>query len=204
MAFIPVPGAAAGAVIMVCENQFMQCEVDMTIETESAENVAAASEALYNAWNTHIMPQLSSGVALQSTVVFGLSDLITPVGVTFPPTLSSGGVSSPTLPNNVALCITKYTAFRGKSFRGRFYLPGIPDNARNGANQISDAYRGNLQTALNGMLAELISAGYPPAVVSRYANKAPRTTGIATHIVSWGPRDLVLDSQRRRLPGRGQ
>lgn len=204
MAFIPVPGAARAAVVMQLDNQLVQCEVDVTVETEDAFNLNGAAFALYEAWVDHILPQLSGDVSMFSAVAQGMSAADAPVGVYVPSTLDVGGVSADSLPNNVAYCISKYTGLRGRSQRGRFFLPGIPSNAREGASRVSSAYQTSIVTACSGFLGQMIAATFVPVVISLYTAGAPRTTGIYNPITTLAPVDNVLDSQRRRLPGRGQ
>jgi len=54
------------------------------------------------------------------------------------------------------------------------------------------------------LLANLfIASGATWVIVSRFLDKAPRTTGISRTVSSVILVNLVADSQRRRLPGRG-
>jgi len=203
MPFVPTPGAARAGVVMKLDNQPMQCTIDIGVETETEANLQDGAQALYTAWMNFIMPQLSADLTLDSAVAFGLSSPTAPIGVWFPGTVVAGEVSAASLPNNVAYCVSKYTGSRGRSFRGRFFVPGIPENARETPSRVTSAYRSNILTACAGMLSNLITAGFPPVVVSWRTNGDWRTTGVATPITALGPVDDVLDSQRRRLPGRG-
>jgi len=203
MPFVNTPGAARCGVVMTLDSQPMQCILDVGVETEEVTNLQDAASALYGAFATFFLPQLSADLSLVSAVAFGLSSPSAPIGVYFPPTVATGDVTAASLPNNVAYCISKYTGLRGRSFRGRFFLPGIPENARETPSRVTAAYRTNIQTACTGALDFMISNGFPPVVVSWYTGGDIRTTGVATPITALGPVDDVLDSQRRRLPGRG-
>lgn len=203
MPFIPVPGAARAAVTFSLDGQPCQWELDVTVETVTAANMQDAAGALYNAVAEHVMPQMSADLFLNAAVAYGQTTENDPIGLYFPLTPTLGSVSSKSLPNNVALCVSKYTALRGRSFRGRLFLMGMPENSRSTPSYVTDAYMGNINTAMSGVLADMISAGFPPCVISRYTANAPRTTGIATLVTALACVDPVLDSQRRRLPGRG-
>lgn len=53
-----------------------------------------------------------------------------------------------------------------------------------------------------------LGGAFPPefaqwVVVSRYLNNVPRTVGTSTLVLEASYRDRIVDSQRRRLPGRG-
>lgn len=107
------------------------------------------------------------------------------------------------LPNNVALVLTKRTSARGRSFRGRLYFgplveADVTDNTVSGA--IVTSIIGNL----GAVLLTVVGASFTHRlqVVSRFTNNAARVTGIATQVTGWTS-DGIVDSQRRRLPGRG-
>ena len=111
---------------------------------------------------------------------------------------------SPSLPNNVALVITKRTALRGRSFRGRIFHPGLTEAAVLG-NQVPPAS----VTDLVGIWSTLLTIDLPialedavMAVVSRFSEGQPRVTGVTTFVTNLTS-DGTVDSQRRRLPGRG-
>lgn len=115
----------------------------------------------------------------------------------------SGENASPQLPNNVTLAVKWTTGLAGRSFRGRTYHLGMPENSTVG------------NTVSGGPMADLLAAyfaltGVPSAtiggcllvVVSLVHAGVPRTEGVATEIIGRSI-DPTIDSQRRRLPGRG-
>jgi len=108
------------------------------------------------------------------------------------------------LPNNCALVLTKRTALRGRSFRGRFYFgplceADVTDNTVSGA--VVTSILGNMAGLLD--ITDATTVHHFLQVVSRHAGGVPRTTGLPTQVSSLTS-DGVLDSQRRRLPGRGK
>lgn len=113
-----------------------------------------------------------------------------------------GDVNSEAMPNNVALCATITTAERGRAGRGRIYLAGL---GRSQTEQ-SRVLAGPL-AAINGKLDDLLSAAvaadFRMGVYSRYYKKVKRDLGKFTAATGFAVLDSVLDSQRRRLPGRG-
>jgi hypothetical protein len=107
----------------------------------------------------------------------------------------TGSVDSPSLPGNVAFCVSLRTAESGRTTRGRKYLSGIPKNSYVGNEilaDVADALVNGLQSLRNG----LSTLGFPMAIFSPTANTLTTVTS-ATRV------DLFLDSQRRRLTGRG-
>lgn len=203
MAFAPTPGAAKCAIVFRIDGQFVQTSLDVGVETETEANMAAAAAGLANSFADHILPLLSEHLVIESAVAFGLESLSSPIGVFLPGTLMNGGSAALALPNNVAYCLTKRTGVRGRSFRGRMYVPGIPNDVLDTPSTVSVAFQTSMVAAAAGLLADMVTGGFPPVVVSWVNAGAQRTEGVATPIISLGPSDLVLDSQRRRLPGRG-
>lgn len=105
------------------------------------------------------------------------------------------------LPSNVACCVKLVTGFRGRSFRGRQFLMGLTDTRVVG-NTIQSGYVGGALAAYDALLGGGVPAGWTWVVVSRYHNNAPRSAGMTTPIIGVSIENVV-DSQRRRLPGRG-
>lgn len=114
----------------------------------------------------------------------------------------SGNVASPHLPNNVTLAVKWGTGLRGRSFRGRTYHLGLCESQVTGSRVNSESippmlgYYGDLIT---------LATDVGPAVMciaSRFQGGLERTVGVATPVISVSI-DSVIDSQRRRLPGRG-
>lgn len=126
------------------------------------------------------------------------TDIDGPAGATasvsiFRAALVSGNV----LPGNVSICLTKRTGIRGGAYRGRFYLFDL-----NEAWIDEDSINIGALPLLTGMAAAIaavrtgIAKAFTPAVGSR-------TRFLSTPIQSI-TFDLVSDSQRRRLTGRGR
>lgn len=113
-----------------------------------------------------------------------------------------GALATDSLPNGTALVITSRTARRGRSFRGRTYLAGIPTTGSVNSSFTSGLVAGFV-AIFNTYLADAITENLPPVVVSKRANGAPRTVGIATPITTYDNVSLGTRSQRRRNPGIG-
>lgn len=119
-----------------------------------------------------------------------------------PVTPVPGLVNADPLPNNNALVISFRTAFRGRSYRGRNYIAGIPESSTT-LSSASGAFVTGLLTAYNALTAVAAANDCEHVVVSLYENGAERATGIATPVTAYVIVDAVIDSQRRRSPGRG-
>lgn len=105
-------------------------------------------------------------------------------------------------PNNCALSVSLKTGSRGKSGRGRFYLGGIPANQIT-ASRVAGTYRTAVAAKFNELRLAVLAANARMVVYSTVTGGAPRPTGIAFPVQACEIVDDVLDSQRRRLPGRG-
>lgn len=104
---------------------------------------------------------------------------------------------APSVPTNTALVVTCNTALRGRSYRGRNYVPGMPaaglvnDNTWN-ATQYSAV--GTSWGTLGGLLNV---GGWQHVVLSRYLNNVRRTTGVATPILTYRG-NAKIGTMRRR------
>lgn len=205
MPFIPVPGVVQVEIRQTLHGQRIEnvfyVDVGTEVPTSSLENI---TELMGDWWEALVLPNLSNNIALRE--VYG-TDLSSASGGTHTRTYTTpvpGSVVGESLPANCALCVSLRTAQRGRSFRGRSYVAGIPEEAS--ANSVvSNVVAAPLLAAYQ----TLITSGdyterFPLVVVSRVADGAPRVTGVATPIVTAVLTNQVISSQRRRLPGRGE
>lgn len=195
----------------------MQTNVRYTLHGEQVENtlywfaelgvspsvLQLAAENLLQEWRDNIMTQLSVDLQLREVYAFDLSSstgsvyTATGTGGPFP-----GGLNDPALPGNVAACLSFRTANRGRSFRGRIYLPGLTEPSVIG-NNLNGIRAAGITAGFAVVSTVMASLGLAHVVVSRVSNGVPRTTGVATGVSSILFTDTSVDSQRRRLGGRG-
>lgn len=167
-------------------------------------------EGLFTWWTDHYALNCSETVSLREIVVTSMHSSTGPVLSFSPPTLETGDVSEDSLPNNVALTVSFRTALRGRSFRGRNYYAGLTANQVTGntVNSISAAsIRDIYQDLVTGDMADigtLVIASRFSGVDPDTGKPIPRDEGVATPVTSIVIVDPVVDSMRRRLPGRGQ
>lgn len=116
-----------------------------------------------------------------------------------------GGLASGSLvANNVTYCLKLATGLSGRSARGRWYFIGMSSNSMLNSVDVSTPYRDAVVANLATLRTQLSSAGHTFCVTSYRHNNAWRTTAVNYDIVSVVAVDLHIDSQRRRLAGRGQ
>jgi hypothetical protein len=151
-----------------------------------------------------MIPLLTSGYGLREVYAVDMSSETAPTATVTPAVQTSGGNLSPSLPNNVALCVSFRTAGRGRSSRGRNYISGLTEADVD--NNVYTLATGNaVQAAYEKLLdAATFSLDWTWCVYSRYENGLPRPEAFTPPIEAVVLTDLVVDSQRRRLPGRGR
>jgi hypothetical protein len=155
-------------------------------------------------WAADMLPLLTVGYALREVYAVDMSSESAPTATVTPAAPQAGSNLNPSLPNNVALCVSFRTAGRGRSSRGRNYISGLTEaNADN--NLFTEATANAVQAAYEKLLdAATFSLDWTWCVYSRYEDGLPRPEAFTPPIEAVVLTDLVVDSQRRRLPGRGR
>lgn len=110
------------------------------------------------------------------------------------------------IPSNAALCVTGNTLKRGRSYRSRNYLGGIPQAslAAGDADTVTPEALADILEDF-GVLVEALDtfdATGALVVASKYHDGLPRSSGVLTPITTFAVNDQ-MDSMRRRLRGRG-
>lgn len=203
MPFIPVPNTVQVNVVYLMDDQ----EVENTLYYEKSTGVDATDLAsLVETLNAFIVSELIPflGNTIQLIRLVGVlldaADSLLYVSTTGLPV--SGGAAGAAAPNNVALCMSLRTGTRGRSFRGRNFIPGIPKDLIT-ENTVGSGSVTAYEEAYNGLIGVAGDDGWQQVVVSRFSGGAPRVTGVTTPITAAFVVDPTVDSQRRRLPGRG-
>jgi hypothetical protein len=114
-----------------------------------------------------------------------------------------GGVDVEAAPNNVAACVSLRTAQRGRSGRGRNFLPGIPNSVIT-LNTLDATFINNLvgaYIALPG--AGVFVAGWQLVVLSRVTGGVPRAAGIGIPVTDVTMVGNSVRSMRSREIGHG-
>lgn len=116
----------------------------------------------------------------------------------------SDGTSEP-LPPQCALVLSWRTSLSGRSYRGRSYVPGLPEQHQNAGTWSATAIS-NITNFCASILGIYGPAGSDPnwefAVISRVQNGVRLATPVATPIESYLVRSTVY-TQRRRTIGVG-
>lgn len=202
MAFIPAANIVRTTVEYLLDGQILANVFHVDANEAVDAVVTNAILDVFEDWlDTLLMPALSDDIA--ATSVIG-RDLTTATGglVERPfDTPIAGGVAVGALPNNVALCVTLLTDQAGRSFRGRSYIAGLNEDEVTLSN-ITLATATAFATIYADLVDALSTAGFELVVTSFQAAGVPRIAAVSTPVTACGC-NTVVDSQRRRLPGRG-
>ncbi len=175
------------------------------------QDLANIVQSIRDFYSGSLYDYLSQNLAL---VGIQIRDLTTQNGIFYEESESglNGSVIGDAMPGNVALAVKSVTGLTGRSFRGRTYIAGFTDAQVNG-NEVYEGTRTSIVNVFNAWKTSITGDGYAPVVVSKYSGytvdlvkvrkiPTPRAAGIATPIAIYTA-NSQLDSQRRRLQGRG-
>lgn len=163
----------------------------------------AFATAWFDLWSANLAPLQTSDLELTDIVLIDMSDA-TGVRYTWVPDAAAPGTdTNPPLPLNVTAAITFHTARRGRGSQGRNYHIGMT-KPKAEQNLINEAYRASLQAAYSNFTnIPIDSDNHAQVVLSQCQDGAWLTTANTWNVLSVSV-DNLLDSQRRRLTGRGR
>lgn len=211
MPFVPVDQACLVEIRMEIVGQKVENTIWVTSEDLLDEAaLTLIGETVKAWWISDYAPQVSDLVSLTEIVVTNMTtETSNQVSVNGDHQL--GGQIGGTLTTNSTFAVSFRTASRGRSFRGRNYIVGIPLEHMAETNVVEASWASDVVTAYTNLLSQLGDAGFQWVIASRFSGvdpdtgkPIPRTAGVTTNVITVVAADLVIDSQRRRLPGRGQ
>lgn len=211
MPFVPVVNTALVEIRMTLDSQKVENTLWFRFETAiNATILSTLGADLLEWWTTFYAPLTSDNTILREIVCTDMASATGPQVSTPAPISTTGTSSGPQLPNNNTLTVSFRTANRGRAFRGRNYIVGL----------VRDVVLDN--TAIPGYITTVIDA-YEQllplhttlsngqwVIASRFqgvdadGDPIPRAVGVATPVTAVVVVDSTVDSQRRRLPGRGK
>lgn len=201
--YVPVPGVMQANVrFTLAGQQIENCLCFRYGDTPFLEAVAPVQAILESYWWETLRGSLSNQLQHVETYFVDLSSVsgFTSTFGAFTPPVGASTIFS--APNNVAICVSHRTANRGRSFRGRSYISGIPSDQQS-LSRLSPGAMDNILDAFTQLITQSNVAGIPFVVVSKKSGGLPRAIGLSTPVQQSVIVDNILDSQRRRLPGRG-
>lgn len=207
MAFVPTPQTASVSLRYTAANQLLENTLyffkddgqwDVSSLAELTEDVETWWLTTHRAVTCNIVEYreiVATDISTEAGVQVTRSTVPTPIGL----------IEQPHLPLNVTIALSFRTNQRGRSFRGRNYWPALGEGQVSG-NNLNPATATQFVDAYFQLVAPApaLRPGFTWVALSRYSDGQPRAEGLATLITNVLLTDTIIDSQRRRLPGRGQ
>jgi len=202
MAFIPTPNGISLCFHFTTAGQNWQFCLNFrksagSVTPTDLQDVAEEGETWFGVeLDTHMSSDvtLADVTATDISVEGGQQHVIT--------TNDPGTAAADPLPLNVALCWSLRTAKRGRSYRGRAYLSGIPNDQYVDSVLANSTFCALLVSDLQALQATLDGLGYDLVVVSKQHNGVETNPAEANEVISI-IMDNKFDSMRTRLSGRG-
>lgn len=203
MAFQPVPNTIGADVRCTLFGQ----QVENTLYFEqtgvpTASQVQACAEMVEEWFVTYVLPALSVSVVYREVYARSLVFAAAPEWTANGQTGDVGTNPVASLPGNVSWVVKFTSGLTGRSSRGRNFIFGIPED-QNVGNQIHPSFAAAMKDGYEQLMGIAVTNDFVWSIVSRRQNNVQLANGIAYPIVGVGFTDLDLDSQRRRLNGRG-
>ena len=199
MPFIPAPDIVQAELFYLWDG--IPCENVLHFDfgaTPTEPGMTALGVELIDWWKASFPTTMPTTLSLVNVKLTDLTTQISPainVGTGLPAAGTSAGVS---LPNNVALVLTKRTVLRGRSFRGRVYLPGLLESQVTGR-AVQTSIVNSFINSWNQTISMTDGVDtWQQVVLSRFTNNNPRVEAISTPVIAFTS-DGQVDTQRRRL-----
>lgn len=153
-------------------------------------------------WDQIIKPVQNNGISLD-TIEAVDAETEGGIGATTTVGVAGGNSGGALAPNNVTL-VTKFSSnLTGRSHRGRVYFIGLGKDMISG-NQAASGVSDGINTMWSDFFLAVETDTDSEHVIVSYCHlKAWRTTAEVTQVTNYSTENN-LDSQRRRLTGRGQ
>src|SRR6266487_2562314 len=189
MPFVPVENTAESELRMLLAGQKVENTLGFQHDGAiTSGDLGTLNTGLLDWWTTNYSPLVWDGVSLREIYS---ADLTTSTSAAS--TQNGGGEpgtgGSTTVANNVTIVVSFRTDQRGRSFRGRNYIAGIPALQFSDSNHIESSYATSLITAYNTLIGpDALETGWTWGVISRFSgvdvngNPIPRVAGVFTPI----------------------
>lgn len=132
---------------------------------------------------------MTAGSTLQVTDTFGTGD--------------TGHVSGGAAPNNASIAIARKTGKRGRSTQGRIFWPALAISMLVDPLHVTTTDVTAIVAALTATDTDATALGWSPVTLSFQHAGVKTTAAVVTLLNEWLAVDNAVDSQRRRLAGRG-
>ena len=169
-------------------------------------NAQAVADVLSERWSAGVRPLMSSDYAYLGCLVQFLVGTLRTAGAESIVGQGPGTVADVPLPNQNSVNLKKLTAYAGREYRGRIYIPGVTVSSQDNG-QTTAAYRLLLEaSSLKAMCTNPVNVPLvdPNVILKMVVSRKPWVVGdYSSPPVTRCAWDPVIRAQRRRQPGRG-
>lgn len=202
--FIPVANTASVEFIWQCASEISENVIHVEKGSPFSLSDLQALRGVCDTWDSTTWKSARNvNSVLLRIRTKALDTSSSPVEDYYLPTPRAGVASGSALPLNAAFCLKLSTGLGGRSFRGRWYAGNLATSILADAGHVASASVSGFVSNLTALRTVLATAGYTWVVTSFYTGGAWRSSGLNTPITTVVAVNDALDSQRRRLPGRG-
>lgn len=203
--FIPAPKTASVEWIYSLGGVVAENQVHVEAATNFTDTMLADLWTLCKDWwVASLKPVIATTCSFNRLRCKALHASIAPVldQVVLPAQIGSD--SQTPLGNNVSFVVKLTTGNAGRSARGRWYVAGLTALSSNNGTTVNSGRAGAYVNAIGDLKANLEAAGLTLVITSFRNEKAWRSEAVNYPVLGVVYTDLNLDSQRRRLVGRGR
>lgn len=203
--FIPINFTVEAEIRMLLDGQRIENTLYFQFpEGFGTPDIVALGNGLLTWWDVNYSENVCSTVVLREIYLTDLTSATSPtVTIPAPAPAPTGVFGDDGVPSNAALCISFRTDARGRSSRGRNYISGL-SNTEVTTNTVASTRIAALKATYEVLFDVAEGATCTWVVASRFTGGVPRTTGLVRPVTAVVVTDNTIDSQRRRLPGRGR
>jgi len=203
MAFVSAPDCAEAVINYSNDAGFMANVLNFhKTGGYTQTDIDALATAVDDEVATNFLPLINVSTTYVNTHVRGLESAVDLESIVDTGT-DVGSASGTSMPNNATFVLSFRTGFTGRSARGRMYVPPMGDSALTTANVVNSTFRNAWLTAIGSLFSAAAIAGWDAVVISRQNAGVPLSPAVAREITQIVVTDDNIDSQRRRLKGRG-
>lgn len=211
MPFVPVENTALVEIRMLSQGQQVENTLWFELATEiDSVSLGALLDAVHLWWSSDIAPLTSSRVEVTEYVGTDQTTA-TAIQVSLPGDVTDVGGNTPNaMPLGTTFVVSFRTNLRGRSFRGRNYVVGLTEDQVDG-NSLEAGVGELWRAAYENLIGVAAGVDWSWVVASRFSGVSgspptptPRVAGLTTPVTSVVVVDDFIDSQRRRLSGRGR
>lgn len=154
-------------------------------------------------WGSRLMPGMPFNTELLGAKARGIRGEGDALGSYVLAAPIEGAITNASARPQEAVCIKLSTGLSGAGFRGRMYLPGVPNNTvENGL--LDQTYRLGRATALTGWISWIKgNTAFEPVIISYYREKVLRLDPVITPIVKGESITDYPSNLASRTPGSG-